>query len=186
MVGSAIIWRVRAAARVRRAANSDCSGARCISRARRLATPPAPANCDLAAPMRSDWVTREWPPRAAARWHSRASGAASLPSGPDVRTDRANVAGGEDHQQRQTLRRLHHVGEGLGGFGVRRVARLGDLAHQEVIFDQPGDGPVRPDRARGAGRTCGRCGRRQWNDLPADPGDVVEEERHIEQARVVE
>ncbi|MNV87644.1 hypothetical protein D3C71_1817830 [compost metagenome] len=65
---------------------------------------------------------------------------AALPAGPYARPDRPDIAGGEDHQQGQALGRLHDVGKGLGSFGVLDIARLGDLAHQQVIFDEPGNG----------------------------------------------
>ena len=49
----------------------------------------------------------------------------ALPAGPDAGTHRADIAGGEDHQQRQALRRLHDLGEGLGRLGVLHVAGSG-------------------------------------------------------------
>ena len=41
-------------------------------------------------------------------------------------------------KQLQPLRALHHVGEIADGLGVGQIAALGDVAHRQVLLDQPG------------------------------------------------
>ena len=111
----------------------------------------------------------------------------ALPAGPNPRAHGADVAGREDHQQCQPLRRLHDIGEGAGGFGVLQVACLGDFAHRQMVLDQPGDGiglgRVEPEpRAEFAGD----AGAGDRMVLRPPLGDIVQEQRDIKQPRVIE
>ena len=106
----------------------------------------------------------------------------ALPAGPDARADGADVAGRQDHQQRQPVGALHQFGETLRRFRVLDVARLGDLGHGQVIADEPGDGvgfgggqpETRAELARDA-----RTGDRMV--LVAALGDVMQEQRDEQQ-----
>ena len=111
----------------------------------------------------------------------------TLPAGPCARTHRADVAGGEDHQEGETLGALHDLGEIARRIGVLDIARLGNLAHQKMVAHQPGDSigfGSRQAKARAEFAGDGFAGLGMI--LGAALGDIVQEQRHIEQAGIGE
>jgi hypothetical protein len=63
----------------------------------------------------------------------------ALPAVPDPGPHGADVGDGDDQQQAQALGVLDDAGEGGDGAGVGDVALLGEVAHHQVMLDQPGD-----------------------------------------------
>ena len=99
--------------------------------------------------------------------------------------DRLDVGDGEDGEQLHALDRLHHGAEVLDGHAVGEIARLGDRRHHEVDLDQPGDGfglRRRETEPRAEIARDPRAGDRMV--LDAALGDVVQEQRDIEQLAV--
>ena len=78
----------------------------------------------------------------------------ALPAVPDAGSDGADVGDRQQQQQLQPLRALHDVGEVADGLGIGNVAALRDVAHHQVLLDEPGD-RLRLGRAsvRGAGQS---------------------------------
>ena len=108
----------------------------------------------------------------------------ALPAVPHAGADRLDVGDGEDGQHLQPLQRLHDGGEIEDGLAVVEVARLGDLAHGEVLLDQPGDGlGARLVEAEARAQAAGDAGAGDRMVLGAALGDVVQEDRDIENAR---
>ena len=64
----------------------------------------------------------------------------ALPAVPHAGAHGANVGDGQQQQQLQPLRALHHVGEVADGLGIGQIAALSDVAHRQVLLDQPDDG----------------------------------------------
>ena len=106
----------------------------------------------------------------------------ALPAVPDAGPDAADVADGEHQQHLQPLDRLHRGGEIVDRLAVVEVARLGGHRHQQMMLDQPGDGlGIGAARARGADRSGARSWRRRASDPPAALGDVVQQQRDVEE-----
>ena len=110
----------------------------------------------------------------------------ALPAVPDARPDRPDIGDGQDQEKLQALRALHDVGEVTHRLGVADVATEGDLAHGEMLLDQPG------------GRLCFRrsqaqAGTKAAGDARADDrvilvpalGDVMQEGRHVERTTML-
>ena len=101
--------------------------------------------------------------------------------------DRLDVADGEDQQHLQPLEALHDGGEVEDGLAVVEVARLGGHAHQEMMLDQPGDGlGLRRGEAEARAELPGDPGAGDRVILRPALGDVVEEERDIEDDPVLD
>ena len=111
----------------------------------------------------------------------------ALPAVPDAGADGADVGDGQHQQQLQALRALHDVGEVADGLGVADVAAEGDLAHGQVLLDQPGDG-LGLGRAQAEARTelAGDARADDGVVLVAALGDVVQEGRDVERAAVLD
>ena len=62
----------------------------------------------------------------------------ALPAGPDAGTHGLDVGDGEHEQQLQPLHGLHHLGEALDGRGIREIAALRRVRHEQMMLDQPG------------------------------------------------
>ena len=111
----------------------------------------------------------------------------ALPAVPDPRPHRADVGDGEQQQQLQPLRALHQRGEIAHRLRIVEIAALRDLAHGEVVLDQPhrrlGLRGVEPE-ARA--QLAGDAGAGDRMILVAALGDVVQERRDIERAPAVD
>ena len=63
----------------------------------------------------------------------------ALPAVPDPGTHGADIRHGQDQEQSQPLGRLDDPGEVEHGAGIGDVTFLGVIAHDQVMFNQPGD-----------------------------------------------
>ena len=110
-----------------------------------------------------------------------------LPVVPDAGADRADVADRQDEQHFQPFERLHLMREGEDRLAVAKIAPLRRIGHDEMVFDEPGDGlglgvaeaKARTERARDRG-----AGDRMILDAPL--GDVVQEQRDDQRGAVVD
>ena len=100
----------------------------------------------------------------------------ALPAVPDAGADGADVGDGQQRQQLQPLRALHDLGEILAGLGVGQVAALGDVAHRQVLLDQPGHRlGLRGRKAEARAQPAGDLTAKDRMVLGPALGDVVQE-----------
>ncbi len=107
----------------------------------------------------------------------------AFPAVPHAGTDRPNVADGQDQQHFQPLDGLHQLGEAFDGAPVAEIAALGDIGHDEMVFDQPGrrlrlrlvQAQTRAELARDRAPRSGMI-------LLAALGDVMQQQGHIKRA----
>ena len=110
----------------------------------------------------------------------------AFPAVPDARSDRADVGDGQHQQQLEAFRALHDIGEVAHGLGITDVAAEGDLAHGEMLLDQPGrrfdlggrQAQARTQAARNARADDGVV-------FVAALGDVVQKGRDIQRTPVL-
>ena len=87
----------------------------------------------------------------------------------------------------QPLQRLHDRGEIEDGLAIVEVARLGDLAHGEVLLDQPDDGVgLRLVEAEARTQAPGDAGAGNGMILGTALGDVVQQDGDIEDGAVLD
>ena len=62
----------------------------------------------------------------------------TLPPVPDAGADGHDVGARQNQKQLQPLRALHDIRERADRFGIGNIARMREIAHRQMLFDQPG------------------------------------------------
>ena len=109
-----------------------------------------------------------------------------FPAVPHAGADRLDVGGGQDGQQLQPFRRLHHGGEILDRLAVGQVARLRHRRHhQMLLMSQATVSVSAADSPRRGHEPARDAGARDRVVLGPALGDVMQKQREVENRAVL-